>query len=408
MSLQPDIVGLAGRRFLVVDDEAFMRGMIVRILARIGCNAVATAESGSDALSVLSGPEGPPDVVLCDLNMPGMDGVEFLRHLAALPFAGAIVLISGEDRRVLRTAQNLAEIHALNVLGAIGKPVTPAALAEVLARYDTTPMRHSPRPAGAMATADELAAAMLADQLVPWYQPKVALASRRLVGVETLVRWYHPERGVIGPDRFIPVAEKAGLIGRLTDDIFAKAMANAGRWRADGIDLKISVNVSADSLSDLALPDRLAERAVAHGVEPTQIMLEVTESRLMADVARTLETLTRLRLKGIGLSIDDFGTGYSSMEQLRRVPFVELKIDRAFVAGATHDADARAMLESSIDLARKLDLSIVAEGAESEEDMNLVSALGCDEVQGYFVARPMPADDLLAWIARRNADAAPG
>ncbi|MGE0255347.1 MAG: EAL domain-containing protein [Alphaproteobacteria bacterium] len=406
MSLQADLDGLAGRRFLVVDDEAFMRGMIVRILARIGCSEVATAESGADALSVMAGPDGPPDVVLCDLNMPGMDGVEFLRHLAALPFIGAIVLISGEDRRVLRTAQDLAEIHALNVLGAIGKPVTPAALSAVLARHDISVPRPALRPEGAMATAAEVATALDTDQLVPYFQPKVALATRRLVGVETLVRWSHPERGIVAPDRFVPVAEQAGLIGRLTDDIFAKAMANAGRWRVDGIDLKISVNVSADSLTDLTLPDRLAERAVAHGVEPTRIMLEVTESRLMADVARTLETLTRLRLKGIGLSIDDFGTGYSSMEQLRRVPFVELKIDRAFVAGATHDADARAMLESSIDLARKLDLSIVAEGAESEEDMNLVTALGCDEVQGYFVARPMPAHDLLAWIERWNADRA--
>ena len=176
-------------------------------------------------------------------------------------------------------------------------------------------------------------------------------------------------------------------------------MTFGGKWRADGLDLKIGVNFSVDNLNQLDLPEWIVSVASEEGMDPSKVILEVTESRLMEDVTKPLEILTRLRLKRIGISIDDFGTGFSSMEQLKRIPFEELKIDRAFVFGAAGDPSARAILESSVDLGKRMGMSLVAEGAETQEDWDLVAELGCDMVQGYFVAKPMPGDELPSWIA---------
>lgn len=399
----PDAItdSYAGCRFLVIDDEEVVRRVVVRVLGKLGCTAVATAASGLEALSQMDAasvsPGSEPNLILCDLNMPGMDGVEFLRHLAARGYRGAIVLISAEEERVLETARNLAEAHALNVLGAISKPVTPDGLSRVLAAYTGLASKEA-RPAGGSMSADEVRAGLEADEFEPFFQPKVGLPQGQVVGAEALVRWRRDGR-LIPPGMFITTAEESGLIDALTDRVFGKAMDAAAAWRRSGFELKVSVNVSVDSLADYALPDRFAARAEAAGVDLASVMIEVTESRLAQEVAAALETLTRLRLKRMGLSIDDFGTGYSSMVQLKRVPFVELKIDRAFVHDAHRDRHALAILESSVGLAKRLGLTTVAEGVEDQADWDQVAAAGCDQIQGYFVARPMPAEEFLEWVA---------
>ena len=205
------------------------------------------------------------------------------------------------------------------------------------------------------------------------------------------------------PDQFIPAAEKHDLIDELTDQMMSRAFECGVSWMMEGLNIKISVNVSMGSLVRLDMPDQVAAAAGTAGMDPRQVILEVTESRLMEDPTKVLETLTRLRLKGIGLSIDDYGTGFSSMQQLKSIPFTELKIDRAFVDGATKDPEARAMLESSVDLARALGLSLVAEGVEVEEDWNLLDQLGVDLAQGWYIAKAMPGEELLEW-SRENGD----
>ncbi|MQX37573.1 EAL domain-containing protein [Roseospira navarrensis] len=384
-------------RCLVVDDEAFMRTLITRILGGLGARDVRACEDGQAALVVVG--DGV-DVVLCDLNMPGMDGIEFLRHLAGMNYDGAVVLISGEDERVLQTAKTLAQAHELRVLGAVAKPVTPAALGTLLkdATRPTT-RRAGPRAPIDPVAVEELREAIASDQLTVFFQPKARVSDRVVVGVESLVRWRHPERGLVPPVAFVGVAEEAGLIDAMTDVVFRQAVAQGGRWRARGLDLKVAVNISVDSLGRYDLPDTLVGIAADAGLPPSQIMLEVTESRLMADIKSPLEVLTRLRMKGVGLSIDDFGTGHSSLEQLRRIPFTELKIDRAFVHGAARDKAARAILESNASLAQSLGMTTVAEGAEDQADVTLVAALGIDLIQGHFFAKPMPAEDFDDWLA---------
>ncbi|MDB4976442.1 MAG: hypothetical protein JWN48_4783 [Myxococcaceae bacterium] len=387
---------------LVVDDDELMLDLAVAALDSLGFGRISAALSGEHGLRILD--EFGADVVLCDLNMPEMDGVEFLRHLSARRYEGCIVLMSGEDQRILRTAESLAKAHGLNVLGACEKPISAKVLAQMRDQIEPLHRRSSsPAPAPITITADDLRQAIADDEIAVFFQPKVCVRSGRVTGVETLARWKHKVYGYIPPTQFIAIAERENLIDQITRVILAKAMREAGKWRKLGYDLSIAVNVSTQTVGRLDLPEFVDKTARSFGVEPSRVMVEVTETQLMRDLTRSLDTLTRLRLRRIGLSIDDFGTGYSSLEQLQRVPFVELKIDRAFVDGASHDSAARAILESSIVLAKKLGLTTVAEGVEQADDYALLEELGCDLVQGWLFAPAMPSDALLPWIDSRLA-----
>ena len=216
--------------------------------------------------------------------------------------------------------------------------------------------------------------------------------------MEALVRWQHPDKGLIRLDSFILVAEKHGLIDKLTKKVFKQAMEHTAHMKSEGYDLGISVNMSVDSLHDLQWPEFFIHHAKNVGIDPSKITLEVTESRLMENITSALEILTRLSINKVKLSIDDFGTGYSSFEQLQRIPFSELKIDRSFVCRAPYEPSARAILETSVDLAKKLGLVIVAEGVETQEEWDTLMHLECDQVQGYIVAKPMLLDKFLLWI----------
>ena len=384
-------------KLLLIDDDYIMHRVTTVMLNDLGISEVLNAMSGPAALEILEQNADHIDVVICDLNMPEMDGVEFIRHLAQRKYAGSLILTSGEDLRILKTVEKLAIEHDLHVLGVLEKPATPTKISELLDSLDQI------REEGTMMAADafslaELEHAIAAGELDTYFQPKVDIKSRRVVGVEALVRWHHPERGLIRPDAFIGMAEENGLIGDLTDAVCVKALEYASRLKKTGYDLDVAINLSVDSLTNLEWPDRIFNQLEQYELDASGISFEITESRLMEHISVALDILSRLSLKRFKLSIDDFGTGYSSMEQLQRIPFTEFKIDRAFVHGAAREASARAILESSVVLAKKLDMKVVAEGVEDQQDWDLVAEIGCDQVQGYFVSRPLPFAHLIKWL----------
>ncbi|MBL0141122.1 MAG: EAL domain-containing response regulator [Betaproteobacteria bacterium] len=384
-------------RILLIDDDQFALTLLERQLDRLGFPEVMAFESGIEAVTHLEYAPSRPDLVFCDLQMPQMDGVEVVRHLVRLGYAGALVLVSGEDTRIIETAYRVARGHGLHVLGSLRKPVEPGALCAIMegtfARHATA--THGPKK---QYSPQELALAIARGELVNFYQPKVEIHSCELVGVETLVRWRHPGNGLVMPDDFIAMAEESGLIDELTHHVLNSALRQSRRWQDAGLGLQIAVNVSMENLVSLEFPDRV-ERAALEAGQPLQnLMLEVTESRLMDDVLTPLEILTRLRLKRIGLSIDDFGMGHSSLAQLRDIPFTELKVDRSFVHGACRDASLRAIFEASLAMARQLGMRSVAEGVENREDWDFLRGCGCDLAQGYFIGVPMPGEELDRWM----------
>jgi EAL domain-containing protein (putative c-di-GMP-specific phosphodiesterase class I) len=243
-------------------------------------------------------------------------------------------------------------------------------------------------------TADELRRAIDRAQLVVHYQPKCRLSSGewQVVGVEALIRWQHPEAGLIYPDAFIPLAESTGVIAALTDFVLQEGIRQLGTWRAQGVDLDLSVNLSPHLVRELDFPDRLAELMRAHALDNSRLTLEITETAALEDPARTRDILTRLRVKNFGLSLDDFGTGYSSLTQLYRMPFNELKVDKSLGLELHQSREARTIVRSLVDLAHNLGLKVCTEGVETAAALQFLEVAGSDFVQGYYLGRPVPAE----------------
>ena len=262
--------------------------------------------------------------------------------------------------------------------------------------YDATFDRRSQ---DTLSMLSELRRAVEGDELVLYFQPKLALADGALTGVETLVRWIHPQRGFVAPDDFIPFAEQTGYITEITQWVMRKSVRQAACWQAEGLDLIIAVNLSTRDLMDLELPRRFAEILASERVAATRFCLEITESAIMDDPQRALSTLDRLHAMGFLLSIDDFGTGYSSLAYLKRLPVDELKIDRSFVGGVETDRDDAVIVRSTIALGHNMGLKVVAEGIENEAIWQILRHAGCDVGQGYFMSKPIPAPQLGQWIS---------
>jgi len=378
---------------LVVDDDAFVRAALNHQLKLLGVQDIFDAGDGAEAASTLRA-RGPFDLIVLDLQMPGTDGIELLRMLSGIHETADVILTSSLDQKLLGTAAALARAHGLHLLGTVRKPVTLQALRELLARHSAD---RSTRAVQAAFTAEQLAAALGQRQIRPYFQPKVRATDGKLVSVEALARWIHPELGLVAPARFIPLAESAGLIDELTGSIFSQAIAWLPQWDAAGRKITLEINVSAASLTRVRFPDEATAIAAAVHIPCHRIVFEITESTLMADLARSLDTLSRLRLRGFKLAVDDFGTGHSTFTQLKQLPVSELKFDQSFVGAATRDPEARAIVESSQALARQFRLLSVAEGVEDAPTAELMRELGVDLLQGYHYARPMPGEALPEW-----------
>src|SRR5689334_5917812 len=301
-------------RVLVVDDDVACARTVAGMLRHVGPHSVETAVSADEAVERLN--TSTYDLIFCDLNMPGRDGVETMRLFAERHVKCPILIVSGADTKILKAAQELGKHRGLGVAGTLHKPFGLEQIRSALAHVAqvTSPRSRRPLP---IVTEKDLAAGIAAEQLVLHYQPQLNLHTCQLAGAEALVRSQHPERGLLMPDAFISLAEASGLIAPLTEWVMREAIRQAAHWRKNGLDIGVSVNLSAQTLRELDLPDRIATSTAEAGLNPGRITLEITESGMTDDVDSLLDITTRLRLKGFLLAIDDFGTGFSSLTQLK-------------------------------------------------------------------------------------------
>ena len=369
-------------RLLIIDDDPDIR-VLFRIFAEALGYSVADTGDGQHVMEIFD--RVVPTVVLLDLAMPEQDGVQILRELARRGCEAPIILTSGQNERILSATMRLGSDLGLNMPHTLTKPVSERDLRAAL----TKAWNHAFTP-----TPEELEHAIRDGQMVVHYQAKIGLdraPEDSIVGSEALVRWQHPQKGLQMPVNFISVAEQAGLIGMLTDAVLDSVIEQLKTWNARGLYLPVSVNLSPSQLTDLDLPDHLAERLTSADLDPSMLIFEVTEQTVSPDKAIAIDILTRLRLKGFGISLDDFGAGYSSIAEIYRLPLSEVKIDRSITSAAEADHDARKVVRAIVDLAHSFDLKVCAEGIETEKGALFLKSIGCEMAQGYFFSKPLPA-----------------
>ena len=388
-------------RFLVVEDHDFQRVALTSLLTSLGASHVLEAPHGRAALSLFENMGRCVDIVVSDLDMPDMDGMEFIRHLGLARMPVSVILMSALGRQVIESTGVMCDAYGVKLLGALEKPVTAEALKALIDTHSEDEANRAQPYVATEASIEEAAEGLRKGELEAYFQPKVDLRSGELRGAEALVRWRRPT-GVLAPASFLQVLDDGGYMDEVTWLMFEHAMGNCHRWHACGIDIPVSINISLKSLSDVSVGERITTAAARFGLRPGQLILEVTESAIATNLGAALETLTRLRVKGFGLSIDDFGTGYSSLQQMTRIPCTEVKIDRSFVTGAASHPSRRVILKSSLDLAAQLGIASVAEGVESREDWALLLDLGCDLAQGHFIGEPMAPARFLHWASLRK------
>ena len=385
---------------LIVDDSGVQRSIGAALCRELRINQVHQAEDGVAALALLDSLPAPPDLLIVDLEMPNMDGPELLAMLSARHLRSPVIVASSRESSLRHSVEDMGTALGLRILGSLPKPLTQSGLGTLLQRQPGEAPAAGETGKTTPVDPEELRRALERDEIIVFYHPQVEIGTCRVRGLEALARWHHRTLGWIAPDAFIPVAEQHGLIHALTLRVMDLAMAQTAQWSRQGLDLSIAVNLSPLLLDRSELVQEISDLQRKHNLRAEQVVLEVTESSLLRELAVALGVLTRLRLRGFRLSLDDYGTGFSSMQQLARIPFTELKIDRSFVHGAADRESLQVILRSALDMANELGLETVAEGVESLQDWKLVRQYGCTLAQGWLLAKAMSPDDFEPWLQR--------
>jgi EAL domain-containing protein (putative c-di-GMP-specific phosphodiesterase class I)/CheY-like chemotaxis protein len=393
---------------LVIDDHRFQRSVVTRLLKSLGVARVLEAEDGASALQLVRANRDSLALIISDVDMPEMDGLEFLRRLAQEAPQTAVAVHSGLEPALLKSIEIMAAEYGMPLVGVLEKPVTEDRLLDVLrlAVQQNSKIEREEPPANE----SQIASALRQHEFEPWFQPKIDLRTGRVCGAEVLVRWCRLHADPLPPDRFLTVVVATGMMRAMTLGLATQSAHYLRQLGPSGRGFSLSLNVCPTLLDDPEFADTLARSLLDAGATPQEVVLEVTETAASRNQGAALENLARLRMRGFDLSIDDFGTGFSSLAQLVRTRFSELKIDRSFVSRLATDRAARTLVESIIAMARSLGLRTVAEGIETEEQREILLSLDCDMGQGYLIAEPMPVNDWLRWMhaARRRAGAVAG
>jgi len=389
---------IAHLHFLVAEADTAQRRSLVELLGQLGASRVTDVPDGHLALQRLEGGFAPRvDIAIVDLALPGMDGLELMRHLGTQRIDVRLIVTGAQPAGLLFSVETLAQAYGIDLLGTIGKPVTAAKIKPLLDNY--TPLaRSAERPAGPRSSFQEIGIGLQKRQFEPFFQPKIELATGQVKGLEAFARWRHPEHGVLGPSSFIDALEQNNRVDFL-DWSMIEMSAERCRWFQDqGIPVPISINLAPETLAHPAFIRQITACIGRHRILPEYLTFEMPESSVLNSDPAFIERLVRLRMMGFGLAIDDYGTGRSNLQLLARIPFSELKIDRSFVDGASKRRPLGTVLRSCLGLAHSLDRMSVAVGVETRQDWDFLQNLGCTYAQGYHIANPMEAAAFPGWL----------
>lgn len=382
---------------LIIDDDPTQVAILQAYFASLNVNDIKGTTNPSEALSYINSKQNEIDLIVSDLQMPEMDGLEFLRHLSTLNYTRKLAIISGVKSDLLDHASRLAKMHRLNIIGHIHKPVTKSSLDNVFLK-EVNEFEIPSKSEKYFITQNDFSRAMADNEIVPYFQPKVDVSNGRVIGAEALVRWNKPGLGFIAPEVIINFAENNGRIEELTFYLFNKTLKSSREFLAVDPEQVFATNLSPNMARNLALPDQLISRIRSYGLNPESFSFEVTENNVLNLDTTSLEVLSRLRILEFDVAIDDFGTGSSNIQTLRDFPYSELKIDRAFVSNAINDVFSRETVRAACSLSHDRGMKIVAEGVEDVETLAFIKEQGIEYAQGYLFSKALCHDDYLAFI----------
>lgn len=385
---------------LIVEDSKTQRTILEMMCTELGIDHVVGVENGQEALEYLED-DNSVDLMLCDLELPELNGIELINHISKTRKNFALVIMSGREQSLISSVELMAKSEGFYTLGGYRKPFSQTELEAVLGNFDRNRLIQVPsfqKREKPFITIESFKNALSANEFTLYFQPKVFCENDELEGVEALIRWKHPEYGMIAPDDFIPFAIENNLINELTLLVVKKSIDALTRWETYGLNTKISINLSAKSFTESSFSQQILNILSTGNIKPSQLTFEVTETEVIHDIGSALSLLTKLRLAGFGLSIDDYGTGQSSIKQLTQIPFTELKIDRSLIEDIHLKDHLKVIFESTLRMCSKMDIKVVAEGIEKIEEWDYLTQAGCDIAQGYLICPPVTEEVLQNWI----------
>jgi len=379
---------------LLIDDSVAILDYVSKVLEEnFKISNVHASSSASEAMQILRQSK-QINLIFLDLNMPNMDGIQLLEQLNLLDYKGYVVIMSGISTQIISSVESLAKQYDLNYIGTLLKPIHELDFNHIIEKLGVSRLQHT--QAESLKTY-EIIRAIKNDDIEVLYQPQVGLVNRNLMGVEALCRMKHPRLGMVSPDRFIDKAEESELIVHITLAVLKKSMSDWKRWYLHGLDIKLSVNVSPIALQQEEFADTILMLLAQFSMPPSKLCLEITEGVLASDQIQELVNLNRLSMRGVELALDDFGQSHSTIERLQKLPLTYLKLDKSYFIDNKDRMNQLALINTSVSIARKLNMLTIAEGVEDNSIMSLVTEMGCDFGQGYYIAKPLKASKIISW-----------
>ncbi|MEM8649675.1 MAG: EAL domain-containing response regulator [Pseudomonadota bacterium] len=390
---------------LLVDDDPTQIAILSAYFS--GQQLACTIRSATDpavALEILKAEFENIDLIVSDLQMPNMDGIEFLRHLKNMAYENKLAILSGVGSGILEHAGRLAKMHNLQLIGKLAKPLNKTSMDTVFLAHKDTASEVADDFQEVVITQSDFSFALQSGEIKPYYQPKVDVVTGKIKGAESLARWERYDGNFVAPSCFVEFAEDNGRIEELTINLFSQVLRDAKTFLASDPSLSFAVNLSPQMLRNVSLPDRLYGMMNSAGLSSENISFEITENSILNQDAVTLEVLSRLRIQGFHVAIDDFGTGSSNIQTLRDFPFSELKIDRSFVSTAYDNEFSAQTVSVAVKFAQEMGMRTVAEGVEHIRDWELISEYGIDEAQGFLISKAVPPLTLIKFINDYDED----